>query len=88
MRRADADELQLVDGKTYFSTVRITNLLGHTYSVRSNGVIVQVQPLVPGIVRDGDIFGVDLSFQPSLSELSANWDGFGGTTNIEEDGTS
>ena len=86
MRRAEADELQLVDGKNYFVTIRVTNLLGHTYSLRSNGVTVQVEPLVPGVVRDGDIVGVDLSYQPSLSELSANWDKFGNDFHIETEG--
>ena len=33
--------------------------------------------MLPGNVRDGDIIGKDLNFQPSVTSLSANWDGFG-----------
>ena len=83
--KADADELQLHDAKTYFTTVWATNVLGYTRVLRSDGVTVQVEPLLPGLVRDGPITGFDLMFQPSLSELSANWDGFGNErTNVIE----
>ena len=58
--------------------VTATNLLNYTYSLHSDGVSIKLEPPPPGIVRDGDIVGVDLNYQTSLHKLSANWDGFGG----------
>ena len=75
--KAEADELNLKDGESYFVIVRATNQLGFASSVRSDGLTVQLEPLLPGHVRDGDIAGVDLNLQLSVSTLSANWDGFG-----------
>ena len=75
--KAETDELNLKDGESYFVIVRATNKLGFTYSLRSDGLTVQLEPLLPGNVRDGDIAGVDLNLQLSVTTLSANWDGFG-----------
>ena len=56
--------------------------------VRSNGITVKVEPLIPGVVRDGPIIGYSLNFQPETTSLSANWDGFGAEYgNIRADGT-
>ena len=77
VRMAETDELQLTDGETYYVTVRTTNKLGYTYSTRSDGITVQVEPLLPGVVRDGHITGFDLNYQPSVTSLSGNWDLFG-----------
>ena len=57
--------------------VRATNVLGFPYSLHSNGVTVQLEPLLPGRVRDGDVIGFDLNYQASITQLSANWDDFG-----------
>ncbi|KAI0235602.1 hypothetical protein LSAT2_013879 [Lamellibrachia satsuma] len=76
-REAEADELSLKDGESYFVVLRVTNKLGFVYTVHSNGVTVKLEPLLPGNVRDGDIVGTDLNYQPSVTSLSANWDGFG-----------
>ncbi|KAI0215917.1 hypothetical protein LSAT2_032052 [Lamellibrachia satsuma] len=76
-RHAEADELALKDGESYFVVLRVTNKLGFVYTVHSNGVTVKLEPLLPGNVRDGDIVGTDLNYQPSVTSLSANWDGFG-----------
>ena len=57
--------------------VRATNKLGYIHTIHSNGVTVKLEPLLPGSVLDGDIAGVDLNYQLSLTSLSANWDGFG-----------
>ncbi|KAI8510725.1 hypothetical protein Bbelb_116410, partial [Branchiostoma belcheri] len=56
-----------------------TNALGYSYFVRSDGITITKEPLLPGHVRDGDIFGVDLKGQPSITTISANWDQFGGS---------
>ncbi|KAI8519526.1 hypothetical protein Bbelb_027830 [Branchiostoma belcheri] len=74
---ATLDEFNLRDGETYYAVVRATNQLGYSYSVRSDGVTVKLESLVPGIVCDGPIIGFDLSYQQSVTTLSANWDSFG-----------
>ena len=58
-------------------SLEVTNALGFTYTLHSDGVTVQLEPLIPGEVRDGPIPGVDLNFQAPTNMLSANWDGFG-----------
>ncbi|CAH1259269.1 FAT1 [Branchiostoma lanceolatum] len=72
------DEIDLVDKQTYYSIVQATNALGYSYFVRSDGITISREPLLPGHVRDGGIFGVDLNSQPSITTLSGNWDEFGG----------
>ncbi|XP_035697583.1 uncharacterized protein LOC118430698 [Branchiostoma floridae] len=76
------NELKMHDGQTFFVAVRATNEMDFTYTVRSDGITVMLEPLIPGEVRDGDIVGYDLNFQPSVTSLSANWDRFG---KLEED---
>ncbi|XP_070574642.1 uncharacterized protein [Ptychodera flava] len=82
------DELNMKDGESFYLVVRATNELGFTYSLRSNGVTIQKEPLLPGHVRDGDVIGYDLNYQASITSLSANWDDFGMDTlqKIGEDG--
>ncbi|OPL20483.1 hypothetical protein AM593_03984, partial [Mytilus galloprovincialis] len=57
--------------------LRVTNALNYTYIIRSNGVTVKDDHLLPGSVFDGYIPGFDLNVQPSRRKISANWDGFG-----------
>ncbi|XP_066289761.1 uncharacterized protein [Branchiostoma lanceolatum] len=71
------NELQMRDGETFFVAVRATNEMDFTYTVRSDGITVMLEPMIPGEVRDGVIVGYDLNFQPSITSLSANWDRFG-----------
>ena len=85
---AEADELPVKDGDSIFVVVRATNMLGYVQTLRSNGITVKLEPMVPGNVRDGDIIGVDLNYQPSVSTLSANWDGFGPPKGVYVHGTS
>ena len=85
--KTKAENAFLQDGRAYYSLLRATNLLGYVHVIRSDGIAVQIEPLIPGIVRDGDIIGYDLNYQPSTTELSANWDGFGEDyNNIRADG--
>ncbi|KAI8485273.1 hypothetical protein Bbelb_370200 [Branchiostoma belcheri] len=83
--RAILDEFNLLDGETYYTVVRATNQLGYSYSVRSDGVTVKLDPLVPGVVWDGLIIGFDLSYQQSVTTLSANWDSFGKEYGLGDD---
>lgn len=78
-RSAGVSEIEITDGESFFTVVTATNLLGYTYSLRSDGITIKLEPPLPGVVRDGDMVGVDLGYQASLHKLSANWDGFGGT---------
>ena len=69
--------MYLRDGESYFTVVRVTNKLGYTYALRSDGIAIQLEPLLPGKVRDGPIIGRDLNYQQSTSQLHGNWDSFG-----------
>ncbi|XP_076076023.1 uncharacterized protein LOC143046845 [Mytilus galloprovincialis] len=71
------DELEMLNGELYYSLLRVTNALNYTYMIRSNGVTVKQEPLIPGKVFDGDLLGYDLNFINSKSMVMANWDGFG-----------
>ncbi|XP_035662464.1 uncharacterized protein LOC118406510 [Branchiostoma floridae] len=71
------DNLQMTDGETYYVTVKATNIQNITRIERSNGITVQREPLIPGLVRDGPVPGYDLNFQIADDEISANYDGFG-----------
>ncbi|VDI46307.1 Hypothetical predicted protein [Mytilus galloprovincialis] len=71
------DGLQLKDRELYYSLLRVTNALNYTYIIRSNGVTVEEDPLLPGKVFDGYITGFDLNILPSRRKISANWEGFG-----------
>lgn len=77
MRNATFDELELLDGRGYFSTLKVTTAIGFTYYESSNGVAIKVEPLIPGYVNDGLHNGIDLQFQTSNGSISANWGGFG-----------
>ncbi|XP_070573546.1 uncharacterized protein [Ptychodera flava] len=71
------DGFDMKNGETYYLVVRATNQLGYSHSLRSDGITIQLEPLVPRDVRDGDVYGFDLNYQSSITELSANWDAFG-----------
>jgi hypothetical protein len=51
------DELDMLNGELYYSLLRVTNALDHTYIIRSNGVTVKQEPLIPGKVIDGEVIG-------------------------------
>ena len=69
--------LKLKNGETYFVVVRATNELGYSYSLRSDGITVQQEQLLPGRVHDGLIPGLSINFQAPTDRLSAHWDYFG-----------
>jgi hypothetical protein len=71
------DGLHMRNGELYYSLLRVTNALNFTYIIRSDGVTIEQDPLLPGKVFDGDITGYDLNFMPSKTMVTANWDGFG-----------
>ncbi|WAR20843.1 hypothetical protein MAR_014817 [Mya arenaria] len=69
------DEVQLENGMKYIVTVQTIDALGRKKVARSDGVSIRIQPPLPGSVRDG--LDLDLNYQFSTTELSANWDKFG-----------
>ncbi|XP_052806221.1 uncharacterized protein LOC128235438 [Mya arenaria] len=71
------DQLDLKEGERYYSLLRVTNAIGFSYTLRSNGVTVSSDVLIPGEVYDGAIQGYDLTVQQSRTNVSANWDAFG-----------
>lgn len=73
------DEVKLQVGVKYFITVKTIDALNRTKISRSDGVTVRIQPPFPGGVRDGE--DEDLEYQYSVTELSANWDDFGDSSN-------
>ncbi|XP_053400990.1 uncharacterized protein LOC123541000 [Mercenaria mercenaria] len=71
------DQLDLKEGRRYYSLVRVRNMLGFVYTLRSDGVTINSNPMLPGMVYDGDVTGYDLKVLSSRTMVSANWDGFG-----------
>lgn len=71
------DALNMADGQSFFILVRATNIMGMSFLQRSNGITVQLKPLVPGSVFDGPLEGFDLNYQTPTDKLWANWQGFG-----------
>ena len=71
------DQVQLYNDETYRILVQATDYSGEVHILRSNGVTVTTQGLVPGLVRDGPIPEQDLNYQESVTSLSACWNGFG-----------
>ncbi|WAR20773.1 DNER-like protein [Mya arenaria] len=69
------DEVKLENGMKYIVTVQTIDALGRKKVARSDGVSIRIQPPLPGSVRDG--LDLDLNYQFSTTELSANWDNFG-----------
>ena len=71
------DQLHLFHGEVCYSLLRVTNALGFQYMLRSDGITIHDQPLVPGFVYDGDVIGYDLDVINSKSTVTCNWKGFG-----------
>ena len=74
------DQLTLYDDETYRVVVRITDVTGREYFLKSNGTHVTTRLLVQGTVQDGILEGFDLNFQVSTSSLSVQWKDFGDGT--------
>ena len=76
--QGSSDNLALQHDSRVYVTVTVFNPLGYVRSARSDGIIVEIDPLIPGIVYDGPFPGVDFNHQASLSTVMANWNSFGG----------
>ena len=68
----------MVDGYTYYVSVRVTDVAGNRSPVlTSDGILIDVTPPLTGIINDGA--GDDIDFTSSTTTLSANWLGFSDT---------
>ena len=65
--------LALVDGSTYYGSVRTMDLAGNTAEFNGNGVIVDTTPPESGIVLDG--LAADNEYQ-STTGIEVSWSGF------------
>jgi hypothetical protein len=74
----NADSLTLVDGDTYYVSVRVSDVAGNRSPVLTgDGILIDLTPPLLGTVHDGA--GDDIQFTPSTTSLSANWFGFSDT---------
>ena len=80
-----SNQVQLFDNEAYRIIVRGVDYTGRLHLLKSNGTSVTTQLLVPGSVDDGPVLGLDLSFQESVSVLSAHWSGFGEENDFEQE---
>ncbi|XP_048250418.1 uncharacterized protein LOC124151537 [Haliotis rufescens] len=81
------DQLTMKNKQRFYQLLRVTNALGFTYTLKSNGITVRDDPLVPGEVNDGDVIGFDLQFLRTTTKVSANWGMFGSDGNAGEEST-
>ncbi|XP_078658232.1 uncharacterized protein LOC144903715, partial [Branchiostoma floridae x Branchiostoma belcheri] len=66
--------LGLLEGHTYFVTVKATNWAGLVTTASSYGFVVEASPPLPGFVHDGG--QQDIDYQHDLSTISVTWGGF------------
>ncbi|KAI8509825.1 hypothetical protein Bbelb_122530 [Branchiostoma belcheri] len=66
--------LGLLEGHTYFITVKVTNWAGLVTTASSYGFIVEASPPLPGFVHDGG--QQDMDYQHDLSTITVTWGGF------------
>ena len=69
--------LNLIEGFTYFISIRGTDFTGKSDTTTSNGLAIDLTAPNFGYVNDGSIESdTDLDYSNSLEELSSNWNGF------------
>lgn len=44
------DGLSLLDLETYYQLLKVTNALGYSYTLRSDGITIKQDSLIPGLV--------------------------------------
>ena len=74
----------MTDGETYYTVVRATNALNLAITIRSDGITIKRDPLIPGQVYDGPLEGFDLTYQKETDTISASWSGFGQGIPVKE----
>ena len=78
------DQVRLYNEESYRVLVQAMDITGEIYSLRSNGLTVTIDDLVPNIVQDGPIPDEDLNYQEPVDYLSAHWGRFGDGTPQQE----
>lgn len=78
------DQVRLYNEESYRVLVQAIDHTGQVYILRSDGVTVTTEGLVPNIVLDGPIPGEDLNYQEPTDYLSSYWAEFGDGTPQQE----
>ena len=78
------DQVQLYNEETYRVLVQASDVTGEVFILRSNGVTVTTDELVPNTVWDGPNPNEDLNYQEPADYLSAHWADFGDGTPQQE----
>ena len=78
------DQVKLYNEETYRVLVQASDITGEVFILRSNGVTVTTDDLVPGLIWDGPNPNEDLSYQEPTDYLSASWSEFGDGTPQQE----
>ena len=78
------DQVKLYNEETYRVLVQASDATGEVFILRSNGVTVTTDELVPNTVWDGPNPDEDLNYQEPTDYLSAHWADFGDGTPEQE----
>ena len=78
------DQVRLYNEETYRVLVQASDATGEVFILRSNGVTVTTDELVPNTIWDGPNPNEDLNYQEPTDYLSAHWAEFGDGTPQQE----
>ena len=78
------DQVELYNEESYRVLLQAIDHTGEIFILRSNGLTVTTDNLVPGIIQDGPIPYEDLNHQEPIDYLSAHWTEFGDGTPQQE----
>lgn len=79
-----SDQVRLYNEESYRILVQAVDYSGEVVVLRSDGLTVTTEALVPSVVQDGPIIGQDLNYQEPTTYLSAHWMEFGDGTPQQE----
>ena len=78
------DQVDLYNEESYRVLLQAIDSTGEVFILRSNGLTVTTDELVPNVVQDGPIPNEDLNYQEPTDYLSAHWAEFGDGTPQQE----
>ena len=84
MYTVTTDRVRLYDEESYRVIVQAVDFTGEIFVLRSNGLTVTTDDLVPSTIQDGPIPDEDLNYQEPTDYLSAHWQEFGDGTPQQE----
>ena len=79
-----SDQVRLYNEESYRILVQAVDYSGEVVVLRSDGLTVTTEALVPSVIQDGPIIGQDLNYQEPTTYLSAHWMEFGDGTPQQE----